>query len=225
MQETTEEAEASISTENEREEDPNLNGTFAVRRKAAKRTLPWDLASRELYLAEDIPATKKQRLEVPFSASSTDEAAVNISLPDTAVSLPADADANHADADADPVKGTQAAGYWTPEEDAKLNSAVTSTYKKKCNKEYRTDWVAVAALVPGRSQKQCCNRWQNVDPNIDRANKRKGKWTEDEIINLKDAVGTYGGKNWAAIAALVPGRTKNQCCSRWSVYCLSLVDL
>jgi hypothetical protein len=41
MQEPTEDDddEASISTENEGE-DPNLNDTFVVRRKAAKRTLP-----------------------------------------------------------------------------------------------------------------------------------------------------------------------------------------
>jgi hypothetical protein len=51
MQEPTEDDddEASISTENVREK-PNLNGTFVVRRKAAKRTLPWDLAVNELEL-------------------------------------------------------------------------------------------------------------------------------------------------------------------------------
>jgi hypothetical protein len=92
-----EEAEASISTENVGD-DPDLNRTVAVRRKAAKRTCPWDLAVEELELVssqppqdEDIPATKKRRLEEPFSAS-TDEAAAKISSIDTAVSLPAAAD-------------------------------------------------------------------------------------------------------------------------------------
>jgi hypothetical protein len=32
---------------------------------------------------------------------------------------------------------------------------------------------------------------------------------------LKDAVQTHGGKNWVAIVALVPGRTKKTCCNRW----------
>jgi hypothetical protein len=32
---------------------------------------------------------------------------------------------------------------------------------------------------------------------------------------LKDAVQTHGGKNWGLIAALVLGRTKSQCKSRW----------
>jgi hypothetical protein len=64
-----EEAEASISTEDARE-GPKLNGTVRVRRKAAKRTLPWDLAAGKLDIvslpqpqAEDIPATRKPRIE------------------------------------------------------------------------------------------------------------------------------------------------------------------
>jgi hypothetical protein len=111
MQEPTEEASASVPTENVRE-DPNLNRTVAVRRKAAKRNRPWDLAVEELELmsppppqAEDIPATKKQRLEEPISASA-DEAAAKISSLDTAVGLPTD---EHADAVS--VKLTRATGH------------------------------------------------------------------------------------------------------------------
>jgi hypothetical protein len=126
--------EASISMENVRE-DPNLNDTFLVRRKAAMRTLPWDLAGDELELvsspqAEDTPATKRPRLDEPSSAL-TDEAATTISSRDTAVSLPATADENADQADANPVKVTRAVGQWTPEEDAKLNSAAANTSKKK----------------------------------------------------------------------------------------------
>jgi myb proto-oncogene protein len=44
---------------------------------------------------------------------------------------------------------------------------------------------------------------------------RAGKWTADEDIKLKDAVHTHGGKNWNAIAMLVPSRTKKQCGNRW----------
>jgi myb proto-oncogene protein len=54
-----------------------------------------------------------------------------------------------------------------------------------------------------------------LDPFIDPANGRKGKWTAGEDSKLKDAVRTHGGKNWIAIAALVPGRTKIQCSKRW----------
>jgi hypothetical protein len=41
-----------------------------------------------------------------------------------------------------------------------------------------------------------------LDPSIVLTNGRTGKWAEDEDINLKDAVQTTDGKNWAAIAAL-----------------------
>jgi hypothetical protein len=213
--------EASISMENVRE-DPNLNDTFLVRRKAAKRTLPWDLAADELELvspqqAEDIRATKRSRLEEPPSAS-TDEAATTISSRGTAVSLPAADDDDDADqADADPVKGTRGTIHWTAEEDAKLNSAVTKYRKKKKDKEYRTDWAAVAAMVPDRTKSQCRGRWRNtLDPSIDRSNGRKGTWSADEDSKLKDAVETHGGKDWALIAALVPGRPKSQCRNRWN---------
>jgi hypothetical protein len=46
---------------------------------------------------------------------------------------------------------------------------------------------------------------------LDRANGRRGAWIEEEEIKLKYAVQTHGGKDWVAIATLVPGRTKIQC--------------
>jgi hypothetical protein len=337
MQGPTEEADASASTENVVREGPdtatsmNTNGTVAVRRKAAKRTNPWDLPTGELILAspppplpqaEDIPATKKPRLEEPLSASA-DEAATHISSRDTAISLPAAvaaaATATTSDhAYRDLAKVTWSMGPWTPGEDAKLTSAVTNTSKKKWGQEYiidwaaisaqvpdrtkkqsysrwhivlnpdvdratelkggcwtpdvsvdippptadndnanadpdtdtqanavaarrqwtleedakltsavntgknkygneyRIDWAAIAVLVPGRPKNHCHDRWRKfLEPSIDRTPGRIGSWTEDEDTKLKDAVQTHGGKNWPAIAALVPGRTTKQCRNRW----------
>jgi hypothetical protein len=98
-------------------------------------------------------------------------------------------------------------GKWTAEEEAKLIDAI-----KKCGK----DWVAVAALVPGRSNKDCRSRWaQNLDPNTNHAKRRRGKWTAEEDAKLFDAVTKYG-KDWVAVAALVSGRSKKDCCSRWA---------
>jgi myb proto-oncogene protein len=99
-------------------------------------------------------------------------------------------------------------GEWSEDEDSKLMDAVQT--------QGGNYWGAIAALVPGRTKRQCKNRWSDVlDPFIDRANGRKGRWTSDEDSKLKDAVQTHGGKEWAAISALVPGRTKRQCNSRW----------
>jgi hypothetical protein len=303
----TEGDEASIPTEIVREA-PILNCTVAVRRKAAKRTHPWDLIAGELQLvsplpkAEDESARKKPRLEEPLPTTTdeaagkttstdvslgarkkprleeplptTDEAAGKTTSPAVSLGLPppppaADVD----DANANPVTNTQpnagGTGRWTTDEDAKLTHAFVNTYKKKHGNEYTPDWVAISALVPSRTKNQCSSKWYNaldrhiitgkwtldednklkdavqmhdgkdwdaiahlvsvrtriqcfnrwhdiLDSGIDRANKRTGRWAEDEDIKLKDAVQMHGGKNWGAIATLVPGRTKFSCCKRWT---------
>jgi hypothetical protein len=224
------EAEASIATDTAQvNSGPSRNRTVAVRRKAAKRTHPFDLAAEELHLvpslslsspqAEGIPAArKKPRLDEPLPVA-TDEAARKTAPPGVSVGLPPPppppaADNDDANANADHVTVTRRS--WTLEEDAKLTSAVTNTSQKKCSKEYKTNWAAIAALVPSRTSSQCRKRWKYaLDPTIDRVSGRTGKWSEDEDKNLKDAVQTHGGKNWETIAALVPGRTKIQCSSRW----------
>jgi hypothetical protein len=99
-------------------------------------------------------------------------------------------------------------GKWAEGEDSKLKDAVVTHGGE--------DWATIAALVPGRTQKQCCNRWNSaLDPKIDRVNGRKGSWLEGEDSKLKDAVQMHGGEDWGAIAALVLGRTKSQCQVRW----------
>jgi hypothetical protein len=85
-----------------------------------------------------------------------------------------------------------------------------------------TDWAAVSALVSGRTKQQCRDRWHNaLNSRIDRANGRKGMWTVDEDNRLEHAIQMHSGKNWGAIAALVPDRTKQQCQNRW-YYIISL---
>jgi hypothetical protein len=59
-------------------------------------------------------------------------------------------------ADTKPNSGaTRAIGRWILEEDAKLTGAVANTSKMWWGKEYKTDWVAIAALIPGRTKRQC----------------------------------------------------------------------
>jgi hypothetical protein len=94
------------------------------------------------------------------------------------------------------IQGTKLrVGKWTPEEDQKLTDAV---------KGYGKDWVKVAALVPGRTDVQCCHRWLNC----------LGKWTVEADAKLIEAVKKLGN-NWSRVAALVPGRTNDQCSERW----------
>jgi hypothetical protein len=110
--------------------------------------------------------TIKSRLRDPLPAS-IDEAATKIVSHNATLTLPS-VDVN-ADVDADPItdmysnaRGTRALYRWTLGEDAKLTSAATNTSKKKRTKEYRTDWAAVTALVPSRTEVKCRGRWHDV---------------------------------------------------------------
>jgi hypothetical protein len=76
--------------------------------------------------------------------------------------------------------------------------------------KYGTDWVAVAALVPGRTNERCRHRWLN-SLNI---TQKMGKWTPEDDAKLNDAVTKYG-KHWPVVATLVPGRTNLLCRERW----------
>jgi myb proto-oncogene protein len=70
----------------------------------------------------------------------------------------------------------------------------------------------VATLVPGRTNKQCRSRW--VDK-LDPANvKKPDKWSSEEDKKLTEAVKKHG-KDWVAVAAMVPGRTNQECRKRW----------
>jgi hypothetical protein len=237
MQNPTEQAEASIPTASSVRAVPNLNPTVTVRRKVAKRSKRWyqpiaaalpltmaaPLPTSLQAEAEAIPARKKRRLEEPLS-TTTDETDKKSASPDISAGVPPPAAGNDA-TNTDLMTETQpnaganevATGRWTPEEDAMLTSAVAKINKKWRGKEHRTYWVAVAALVPGRNFIQCDRRWnRGLDPSIaPTAGRTSGKWTEDEDLKLKHSVQTHGGKNWAAIAALVPGRSQNQCSRRW----------
>jgi hypothetical protein len=180
--------------------------------------------SDDLQRSYDVREKKKRPrlLEEPVPTSA-DEAATTTTANDTTVALPAaaaaDSDHHHADSDLvmamhPDMRTSGGTGRWTLEEDAKLTSAVTKTCKKKHDKEQGIDWAAVAALVLGRTKTQCRCRWRDGF-DIARASGRTGKWTKDEYFKLKKAVEAHGGKNWGAISALVPGRTKKQCWNKW----------
>jgi hypothetical protein len=104
----------------------------------------------------------------------------------------------------DPSNKGKNAGKWEREEDTKLTKSV---------KKHGKDWVAVAVMVPGRSNNQCRHRWMDT---LDPSNRRKGKWKPKEDGKLAEAVRKHG-KDWVAVAAMVPGRTNNQCAHRWNL--------
>jgi myb proto-oncogene protein len=71
---------------------------------------------------------------------------------------------------------------------------------------------SVAAMVPGRTNRQCRERWvATLDPTN---GTKKGKWTPEEDVKLTKAVERHG-KHWGSVAVMVPGRTNRQCSERW----------
>jgi hypothetical protein len=104
----TEDSEASIPTEHVRN-GTNLNRTFTVRRKAAKRTFLWELTADEIQLALPAPPqdgnireTKRPRLEEPVP-TATDEATTKTTSYATTVALPPATDAAADAPNSDPV--------------------------------------------------------------------------------------------------------------------------
>jgi len=72
-------------------------------------------------------------------------------------------------------------------------------------------WDAIAQRFEGRTAVQCQHRWSKaLNPeNI------KGPWCANEDAQLVELVKQYGGKHWARIASMLPGRTGKQCRERW----------
>lgn len=95
-------------------------------------------------------------------------------------------------------------GKWTATEDAKLTTVVKT--------HGDTNWVKVAALVPGRSYLQCRQRWIRY---LTKSDLTMGQFTAEEDVKLTAAVLKHGIKNWIAVAEMVPHRSFQQCRNRW----------
>jgi len=71
-------------------------------------------------------------------------------------------------------------------------------------------WNEVSRCTPGRTSKQCRERWRNaVDPGISHE-----PWSEEEDKNLMSLHAQFGNK-WTRISDFLPGRTENGSKSRF----------
>ncbi|DBA00778.1 TPA: hypothetical protein N0F65_004683 [Lagenidium giganteum] len=92
-------------------------------------------------------------------------------------------------------------GHWSYEEDSILERMVL----QGCH-----SWAEVATAIPGRTAKQCRERWRNhLDPSIN-----KSPFTPEEDITIQRAYETLGNR-WTQIAELLPGRTEDAVKLRW----------
>jgi len=93
-------------------------------------------------------------------------------------------------------------GPWTPSEDDLL--------KKFISEHGPGNWSKCAGLIPGRSGKQCRERWHNaLSPEV-----KKGNWDRSEDALIYQMYLTLGPK-WTLIAKYLPGRTENSIKNRF----------
>ena len=94
-------------------------------------------------------------------------------------------------------------GHWTREEDQSLMDLINQMVSVMGNIN-QVDWTWVSQNVPGRSVKQCRERWHlNLDPSINR-----NPWSAEEDRLLLCLVEQFGSA-WAKVSKAIDGRTEN----------------
>jgi hypothetical protein len=93
---------------------------------------------------------------------------------------------------------------FTPEEDSHLLKVVR---RYGCK-----DWNEVARHMPGRSGRQCRERWCNyINPDLERL-----PWTPDDDALLREKIDQFGTQ-WQSIMTFFPRRSRNEIKNRWFV--------
>jgi hypothetical protein len=92
---------------------------------------------------------------------------------------------------------------FTPKEDQMLETAIDQLGTN--------DWETIAQRIPGRSARQCRERWLTyLSPEVNRT-----PWTAKEDALLFDVLQTHGPK-WGAIVKFFCNRTQNNIKNRWN---------
>lgn len=94
---------------------------------------------------------------------------------------------------------------FTPEEDHQLKKLIAKYGAKK--------WNQIALAMPGRSGRQCRDRFANyLNPTL-----TNGEWSKSEDILLEQKVAQFG-QHWNVIAKYFKGRSPNNVKNRWYTY-------
>ena len=104
-----------------------------------------------------------------------------------------------------PNKQKKIRKLFTPQEDALLTKIMFQG-------PFET-WIAVAEQLPGRTPRQCRDRWVNY---LSPSNKN-GPWTSEEDQLLTEKYMEHGPQ-WTTIAKFFDGRSENNVKNRWYTY-------
>jgi hypothetical protein len=91
---------------------------------------------------------------------------------------------------------------WAPNEDETITSFVDAQGPRR--------WRELAALLPGRTAKQCRDRWHNQL----QLRASRGSWTADEDEMLAELFARFGPR-WAKIAESLPRHSHESVKNRW----------